>query len=299
MTTPKPASKARAGFLLKAAFEALDEAGGSLPLREVQKEVEKRVTLDIDDWHVYEKSGYTRWKSVMHFYSIDCVKAGFLRKSGGRWHLTPEGRAVMKLSAQEIVDQATKAYKEWKAQRVAAEAEAAPEAESESVTPDRALVLETAESQARQEIDNYFAGLGPYEVQDIVAALLFAMGYSIPFVAQPGPDGGTDVLAYPDPLGAKTPHIRVQVKHRKENKATREARAAQRVIIRPDREIGLFFSTAGFTKDAIREANNGAVHIQLLDLDGFLDLWIEHYNKMDEEERSLMRLRPVFFLAPD
>ena len=44
MTTPKPASKGRAGVLLKAAFEALDEAGGSLPLREVQKEVEKRVT---------------------------------------------------------------------------------------------------------------------------------------------------------------------------------------------------------------------------------------------------------------
>lgn len=37
MATPKPASKGRAGILLKAAFEALEEAGGSLPLREVQR----------------------------------------------------------------------------------------------------------------------------------------------------------------------------------------------------------------------------------------------------------------------
>jgi hypothetical protein len=45
-------------------------------------------------------------------------------------------------------------------------------------------------------------------------ALLDGMGYTTRFVASPGPDGGTDALAYVDPLGARTPHIRVQVKHR-------------------------------------------------------------------------------------
>ena len=36
---PKPTSKARASVLIKAAMEALNEAGGSLPLRDVKKAV--------------------------------------------------------------------------------------------------------------------------------------------------------------------------------------------------------------------------------------------------------------------
>lgn len=63
MTTPKPTSRARAGFLLKAAFEVLDEAGGSLPLREVQKEVEKRVPLDAAHTPHPPPSSPTTWKS--------------------------------------------------------------------------------------------------------------------------------------------------------------------------------------------------------------------------------------------
>jgi hypothetical protein len=44
MTPEKKAtSKERAAVFLKAAFDALHDAGGSLPLREVKKEVEKRL----------------------------------------------------------------------------------------------------------------------------------------------------------------------------------------------------------------------------------------------------------------
>jgi restriction system protein len=84
MTEAKPTSKKRAAVFIKAAFEALDAAGGSLPLRDVKREVAQRVTLTEHDRQVYEKTGYVRWESVLHFYSIDCVKAGFIRKHGGR-----------------------------------------------------------------------------------------------------------------------------------------------------------------------------------------------------------------------
>lgn len=84
---PKPTSKARAAVFIKAAMEAMDEAGGSLPLRDVKKAVAQRVKLDEHDLARYEKTGYVRWESVLHFYSIDCVKAGFIRKNRGRWHL--------------------------------------------------------------------------------------------------------------------------------------------------------------------------------------------------------------------
>ena len=158
--------------------------------------------------------------------------------------------------------------------------------------------LETAQSDARSEIDEYVAALDPYEFQELVAAMLRGIGFTIRHIAPRGPDGGTDILAYSDPLGAKPPHIRVQVKHRPNTKATREEVAALRGIIRADREIGLFVSSGGFTSHAASEARNGTVHIELLDLDEMLDRWITHYPNLSEEDRGRLRLTPVYFLSP-
>ena len=160
-------------------------------------------------------------------------------------------------------------------------------------------MFERAESEARAEIEGYIRSLGPYEFQELVGALLRGMGYSTPFIAPTGPDGGTDILAYPDPIGAKTPHIRVQVKHRNSQKASREEIAALRGIIRQDREIGLFVSSAGFTSDAVREARQGGVHIELIDMNSLLEQWTTFYDRLSEEDKGYLRLRRVYFLAPE
>jgi len=279
-------------------------------LKDLFVAVERRVDLLDSDRQIYEKSGYVRWQSVLHFYSVDCVKAGFLKKAGGTWWLTPEGKAAMALPPDQMLDKAMRAYRAWRAQRtdavtkdLAADGMAAEEAcgELDAKDPDRierSLVFETAEAQAKQEIVSYVQALGPYEMQDLVAALLRGMGYTTPFVAPKGPDGGTDILAYRDPLGIEKPHMRVQVKHRKD-KASREEIAALRGIIRSDREVGLFVSTQGFTSDAVREARSGTVHVELIDLDRFLDLWLAEYDRLSEDDKSLLRLRKVYFLAPD
>lgn len=59
-------------------------------MREIMERVEKQVELGDWDKERYEKSGYVRWESILHFFSIDCVKAGFLIKKKGIWYLTPE-----------------------------------------------------------------------------------------------------------------------------------------------------------------------------------------------------------------
>ena len=89
-----------------------------------------------------------------------------------------------------------------------------------------------------------------------------------------------------------------RLKHRQSQKGTREEIAALRGIIRQDREMGLFVSSGGFTAQAVAEAQNGAVHIRLIDLDTLLENWITHYDQLSEADRALLRLRPVFFLAP-
>ena len=63
--------------------------------------------------------------------------------------------------------------------------------------------------------------------------------------------------------------------------------------------VGLFVSTYGFTPDAIREARSGAVHIELMDLEGLLARWTAFYEKMSEADKAHLRLRQVYFLAPD
>ena len=81
-----------------AALQILSEMGGQAPGREVISQVEKRVILD--DWAkaTYEKLGYIRWQSMLHFFSIDCIKAGYLVKKKGTWYLTPEGESALMLS---------------------------------------------------------------------------------------------------------------------------------------------------------------------------------------------------------
>lgn len=315
--TPRPTSRARASVLVKAAMEALNDAGGSLPLREVKKAVAARVKLDEQDLARYERTGYVRWESVLHLYSNDAVKAGFIRKTGGRWHLTDEGREALKLPPLELLSEAVRRFRAWRAEEegdaTAASAQVTTAASEEIAlasedivlasedivqASERAFVLEKAEGEARGEIEDFVKALGPYEFQERVAALLRGMGYTTPFVAPPGPDGGTDIIAYPDPLGAQTPHVRVQVKHRPKYRTSREEIAALRGVVRQDREIGLFVSTGGFTNQALAEARNGAVHIQVMDLEGFLDGWLAVYQRLDEEDRSLLRLRPVYFLSP-
>ena len=71
-----------------AAALILKEAGGELRGKDVLKKIEEN--LKLSDWEKasYEKTGYTRWISILRFYTIDCSKAGFLRRSKGTWYLT-------------------------------------------------------------------------------------------------------------------------------------------------------------------------------------------------------------------
>jgi len=274
-----------------------DHPDGMRP-RDIYAEIERKLPLDDFDKETMKGSGLPRWRAALHFHSVAATKAGLLVKSDGRWLVTEEGQRVASMPDEELKRLMRSRYREWRwgNPKIKPDLEI-PSIADETPTLDTSVLFEDAKEKAREEIDTYLDTLGGYEFQDLVAALLEGMGYATNSVSKPGADGGTDILAYIDPLGAQTPHIRVQVKHR-DQAASREDVAALRGIIRGDREIGLFVSSGGFTKEARREAGNGAVHIELVDLDRFLELWLQHYNKIPEAKRSKLRLEPVHFLAP-
>jgi len=288
--------KDRIGTYLKTALQVLQENGGQLPSREVIQQIEQRLDLSDYEKAQFEKTGYIRWESIVHFYSIDLTKAGWLLKKKGLWYLTPEGSEALKYSPKELIMIAGKKYQEWRKSHPLPTDEL-PEAEEEPVRR-QSSAYDQAVGLAREEIRHFISNLDAYTFQDLVAALLRAMGYHTPFVAPKGPDGGVDILAYRDPFGTQVPRIKVQVKHRNQKVTVQEVRQLSGLLIK-DGDTGLFVSSSGFTEDAIDAIRNAPRHIEKLDLDALIDFWEEYYDKLDEDGQALLPLRRIAFLAPN
>jgi len=288
-------SRATGTKTIYAALQLLKEHGGQLKGREVVEEVAKRVALD--DWEKerYEKTGHVRWKAILHFFSIDCSKAGFLVKKKGTWYLTPEGEQALGRGEVGVLDAATKAYREWR-QKNPKESETTTDDEAAGAEESQAIDLDEIEQQGIDTLKQHIAAKNPYEFQDLVAALLRGMGYYTPLVAPPGKDGGVDIVAYRDPLGTVSPRIRVQVKHRQDSVRVDEIRQLMG-LLQKDGDVGMFVSTAGFTTDSISAARGSHVHVELIDLERFIELWEDFYEKMTDEDKRELPLRPIYFLA--
>jgi restriction system protein len=286
------------------AFKILKEEGGQLPGREVVDRIGQRVQFS--DWEkgTFEKTGYVRWQSFLHFYTVDCSKAGYLRKVKGVWYLTPEGEeALKKYDATELLASATAAYKKWNEERKSNEKITTAEIEeAETEVAEKSEKIQDAnitqlEEQAIAGIKDYIIKKHPYEFQDLVAALLRAMGYYTPFVSPKGKDGGIDIIAHQDPLGIKTPRIKVQVKHYPQNPIAADAIRSLKGLINNGEEVGLFVTSGRFSNEAERFAREANVHIKLINGEEFISLWQDFYNEMSDEDKNLLPLHPIYFLG--
>ena len=291
-------SRAIANKTLHLALTILKEHGSQMRGQDVMNEMEKRATFDEYERFIYPKTGYTRWRSVFHFYSIGLIKAGLLIKKKGVWYLTPEGERSLSRSPSELVDVMDAAYKDWRAANPRSEQEEVTDESTEEIQERSDLTLDEMQSRARDGITAYIDSLNPYEFQFLCAALLRGMGYYTPFVSPKGRDGGIDIIAYRDPLGTVAPRIKVQVKHRGAASANAEVNQL-RGLLSGDGEVGIFISSGGFSSDARNASRSSAKHIELIDMDRFIELWQEFYNKLTDEDKRLLPLEPVYFLSPD
>lgn len=285
-------SRALAAKVIYAAMGILRDNAREMPMRELMAHVENEVELS--DWakERYEKSGYIRWESILHFFSIDCVKAGYLVKKKGVWYLTPEGEDALKLGPAKLLDSATRAYRKWRAEQPTDTTDDSEDAGGEDTT----MAFEEVEQIAMIGLERYINDKNAYEFQDLVAALLRGMGYYTPFIAPRGKDGGVDVVAYRDPLGTNSPRIQVQIKHRGSPASVQEIRQLMG-LLQKEGDVGIFVSTGGFTPDGKTTARGSHVHVELIDLSRFITLWQEFYEKLSDEDKSMLPLTPIYFLA--
>jgi len=153
------------------------------------------------------------------------------------------------------------------------------------------LIYQDVREKANELIADKLSKLDPYDFQELVAGLLQAIGYKTK-VSAPGPDKGVDIVAHPDALGFESPRIKVQVKHRAVSIGAPEVRNFIGTL--RDNDKGLFVSTGGYSREVMNDPNISSRPITLLDRDQFIDLLLEHYEKLAPEHKSIIPLKKVY-----
>ena len=131
----------------------------------------------------------------------------------------------------------------------------------------------------------------------MVAALLRAMDFYTPFISPKGKDGGLDIIAYKDPLGATAPRLKVQVKHKPESSVPVDDIRSLTGLLNKDGDIGLFVTSGTFTSEAERSARESHRHIKLLDINNFIQLWQDFYGKLTDDDKNMLPLHSIYFLG--
>lgn len=291
----KGITRERTGHLLRNLFLILKEEPDGLAAKETLALLAQRVPPNEYEAGEYDTGG-RRYEKIVRFATVDAVKAGWMRKLKGVWTLTDLGEEALEQYPEpdEFYREATRLYRMWKKTQ---DEEEVTEGKGSQVKEAK-ITFEEAEEQALREITAYLTEMDPYHLQDLVAALLEAMGYYVSWVSPAGKDRGLDIIAWNDPLGTKPPRIKVQVKRRQDSIAVEELRSFMSLV--NEDEVGIFVTTGGFTRDADELSRSQERRkITLINRQTLVDLWVEYNDRLEKDKRNLLPLKPIYFLSPD
>lgn len=284
------------GFRLTvAAIRILAENDGKIWRSELRDAVEQEVPEERREEK--EPSGRLRWVGQLDSFAARSAK-GVILKENRFWFLTTEGKALAyddqgnPLPADKIAAR----LKGWLDNNQTSKA--APAVESDSSDGGGNDDAEDAQAQLGDDIVDYIKNQDPKNTgvwfEGLVAALLRGMGYQHVDSRGKSGDGGVDVIAYKDKLGAMPPRIKVQTKHYK--KGEKPAPVSEEVLQRlassvHDGEIGMCVTSSRFSKSAEIYARTCGKHLELVNIDRLVELWTEHYPYMTEADKNKLPLK--------
>jgi len=108
--------------LVQAVLTSLaEQAGGSLPVRELFDQLAERLQLGPEDLAFINEGPQRRFERDAYFALIAATKAGWLSRRGGVWTLTADGReALGKYTDADSLQEAARAlYQQWRQSRPA------------------------------------------------------------------------------------------------------------------------------------------------------------------------------------
>src|SRR5690349_506715 len=103
-------SKERTAEYMVTALKELQAIGGSGRFGALAAAIGPKLGLDEYELEVSPKHNLPRWQKVLHFYSIDLVKAGWIVKHDRQWHLTELGEQKLALPLLAFYEEVTAAY---------------------------------------------------------------------------------------------------------------------------------------------------------------------------------------------
>lgn len=275
----------RVGELIRTVFELLWNRPDGLPAREIIALVPGLIQLMEYEQDISPLNGISKYEEIIRMASVPLAKVGWLTKSDkGRWYLTEQGRQACKKypNALELYKDALRLF-EGKSQG----------------KPEIMMAFEIAQDKAWDQIQKFLQETELGEFQRLVKDLLTAMNYHVLWSSvRPDKDHRqVDMVASVDPVGANGIRILVQIRH-KGQVVTFEGLKTSLALLGPN-DFGLLISTGGFTSDVLDEIRRREYQrINALDLVAFFDLWIRHYDRLSQDARNRLPIKPIHFLAP-
>ena len=192
------------------------------------------------------------------------------------WRSMTAWQTLFELSSPDAVEAAIRLAETLRAGHVSLEP---AEERTELAVEEGKRLFNDAMERSKEILTTHFDGFSGTEFQELVWATLKAAGL-YPKPMRSGPDRGTDIQAYRDPLQLGPPRILVQVKHREAQVSGPEM---QQFIGTMNREgdIGIFISTGGFSEPARQIVEHSHKHISIMGWEDFVKLFLEVYDRLD------------------
>lgn len=291
------ASNKRQGELVRGLLEILAKQPDGLPAREALARLAVAVPPNAyEERRLAQVAGRAPLREVCPLLHHRPRQGWLAPKTAGTWSVTERGLEALKKypDPESFTRESGKLYRAWRKANPKDDGLTAV-AEAELEDDAQAFSVEEAKEGAWEQVNAYLHAMPPYDFQELVAGLLKAMGYHVAWVSPPGADGGMDIVAYTDPLGASGPRIKVQVK-RLDSKVTADNLRSFMAVV-GDQDVGIFVALGGFTRDAESEARRQEKRkLTLIDALSLYELWVQHLQRVPEEYRQLLPLTPVYYL---
>jgi len=278
----------RINQILKTVFELLWFEPQGLYVSEIIRYMKESIVFT-----EYELGSYTyapdfpRYEAIIRIGTIPFEKVGWLEKTkNGRWFITNEGRkaCLAYKDSDKFFEVSAFIFNKWKAKE-----------------SHRLALIETdsyfdATETSWEQINRYFQVLDINDLKILVTSLLKVLNCHINWTGSITTKESLEMLCSTDPLGIKSPSLHICITKKTKKTSIEDVKMYLQGL--ETNSIGVYFSFGGF-EEGVKEfaLNHQNPMIRLIDLERFVELWVENIAKVDKEGFSLFPLRPIHFLA--
>ena len=300
-------------------LEELDSASSLLKSSQIKEQLlEKSLKSNFNfqnkeyAYGLNRSSGKERWYDALNL-AVSTLKFKEY-KSGphGMWEITDLGKKFLKKAdeRENKEKELSDFFKEFHRNSYMRKGEFSHSDESNTANADNSTQIEDEDEEVnkvslfneddiRSSIFRHLEMLEPKEFQKLVGYLFEGMGYTVPYVAEEGPDGGVDIIAHKDTIGVDNKIVKIQVKHSKnvDDPGYGMKELHQLWGVCGADAFPVFVSLKGFSSDAKKRVRTDSGNFMtLIDHVRFVDLWIEHIDNIPDEGKKMFPLKKVYVI---